>query len=74
MANAVVITLKSCGAALTRACVLERISHMDHVTVAMLPPRVTLGTPPTDYHAIKEMLLARFDGRNWVPLGGLIGE
>jgi branched-chain amino acid transport system substrate-binding protein len=74
MANAVVLTLKSCGADLTRACVLQRISHMNHVTVPMLLPGITLNTTPTDYHAIKQMQLARFDGTKWVPIGGLIGE
>jgi branched-chain amino acid transport system substrate-binding protein len=74
MANAVVITLRSCGADLTRACVLQRISHMNHVRVPMLLPGITLNTTPTDYNAIKQMQLARFDGTKWMPLGGLIGE
>jgi branched-chain amino acid transport system substrate-binding protein len=74
MANAVVETLKSCGRDLTRQCVLQRISHMHQVRVPMLLPGITLNTTPTDYHAIKAMQLARFDGTKWVPLGGLIGE
>jgi branched-chain amino acid transport system substrate-binding protein len=40
----------------------------------MLLPGITLNTTPTDYHAIKAMYLARFDGSKWVPLGNLIGE
>jgi branched-chain amino acid transport system substrate-binding protein len=74
MANAVVLTLKSCGAALTRQCVLDHVSHMHHVEVPMLLPGITLNTTPSDYHAIKAMQLARFDGTKWVPIGNLIGE
>jgi ABC-type branched-subunit amino acid transport system substrate-binding protein len=74
MAAAVVTTLKSCGTDLTRQCMLDRISHMDHVAVPLLLPGITLNTTPTDYHAIKKMQLARFDGTRWVPIGGLIGE
>jgi branched-chain amino acid transport system substrate-binding protein len=74
MASAVVTTLKSCGAELTRQCVFHYVSHMHHVELPMLLPGITLNTTPTDYHAIKAMQLARFDGTKWVPLGNLIGE
>jgi branched-chain amino acid transport system substrate-binding protein len=74
MASAIVQTLKSCGAELTRLCVLDHVSHMYHVSVPMLLPGITLNTTPTDYNAIKAMQLARFDGTKWVPLGPLIGE
>ena len=44
------------------------------VTVPMLIPGITLNTTPTDYNAIKQMRLKRFDGARWVPLGGIISE
>ena len=74
MASAVVNLLKSCGEDLTRERVLDRMSHMKDVAVPMLLPGITLNTSPTDYHAIKQMQLARFDGARWVPIGGMIGE
>jgi branched-chain amino acid transport system substrate-binding protein len=74
MASAVVTTLRACGADLTRQCVLQHVSHMHHVVLPMLLPGITLNTTPTDYHAIKAMQLARFDGTKWVPIGNLIGE
>jgi branched-chain amino acid transport system substrate-binding protein len=74
MATATVQLLRSCGEDLTRACVLERVSHMREVKVPMLLPGISLNTAPNDYHAIKEMQLARFDGTHWVPLGNLIRE
>ena len=74
MASAVVEALKSCGAELTRERLLDRVSHMEEMAVPMLIPGITLNTTPTDYNAIKQMRLKRFDGTRWVPLGGIISE
>jgi branched-chain amino acid transport system substrate-binding protein len=74
MASAVVQALKGCGAELTRERLLQRVSHMQDVAVPMLIPGITLNTTPTDYHAIKQMRLKRFDGARWEPLGGVISE
>jgi len=74
MAAAVVQLLKSCGDDLSREHVRERVSHMQGVTVPMLLTGITLNTMPTDYNAIKQMRLKRFDGTRWVPIDGIIGE
>jgi branched-chain amino acid transport system substrate-binding protein len=74
MGSAVVQALKSCGAQLTRERLLERVSHMEGVSVPMLISGITLNTTPTDYNAIKQMRLKRFDGTRWVPIGGIISE
>ncbi len=74
MASAEVQALNSCGAELTRERLLDRVSHMEQVSVPMLIPGITLNTTPTDYNAIKQMRLKRFDGARWVPLGGIISE
>jgi branched-chain amino acid transport system substrate-binding protein len=74
MASAIVQALNSCGAELTRERLLDRVSHMEEVSVPMLIPGITLNTSPTDYHAIKQMRLKRFDGAGWAPLNGIISE
>ena len=74
MATAVVQLLKSCGDDLSREHARERVSHMRGVTVPMLLTGITLNTTPTDYNAIKQMRLKRFDGARWVPLDGAVGE
>jgi branched-chain amino acid transport system substrate-binding protein len=38
----------------------------------MLLPGITVSTSPTDYHPIKQMQLARFDGKTWVRFGPII--
>ena len=74
MASAVVELLKSCGDDLSREHVRERVSHMQGVMVPMLLTGITLNTTPTDYNAIKQMRLKRFDGTRWVPIDGIVGE
>ena len=74
MGSAFVTVLQSCGAEVTREWLLDRVSHLDRVAVPMLIPGITLNTTPTDYHAIKQMRLQRFDGTRWVALGGLTSE
>jgi branched-chain amino acid transport system substrate-binding protein len=74
MASAVVQALKGCGPELTRERLLQWVSHMEEVSVPMLIPGITLNTTPTDYHAIKQMRLKRFDGVRWVPIDGIISE
>jgi branched-chain amino acid transport system substrate-binding protein len=66
--------VKSCGAEVTRERLLDRVSHMEEVSVPIVIPGITLNTTPTDYHAIKKMRLRQFDGARWVPLGGTISE
>jgi branched-chain amino acid transport system substrate-binding protein len=74
MASAIVQALRSCGVELTRERLLDRVSHMEEVPEPMLIPGITLNTSPTDYHAIKQMRLKRFDGAGWIPLNGIISE
>jgi branched-chain amino acid transport system substrate-binding protein len=71
MASAVVQLLQSCGNDFTRERVLDRVTHMQGVSVPMLLTGITLNTTPSDYNMIKTMRLKRFDGAKWVPLDGI---
>jgi branched-chain amino acid transport system substrate-binding protein len=73
-AAAVVQLLKECGDELTRENLMRHATHMQQFHAPMLLPGITLTTTPTDYAAIKQMRLQRFDGRQWVPIGGIVGE
>jgi hypothetical protein len=35
-------------------------------------PGITLVTTPDDYAAIKQIQLQRFDGTDWVKIGGIV--
>jgi hypothetical protein len=71
-AAATTYILKKCGDVLTRENLMFQATHMRDVRVPMLLPSITLSTSPTDYAAIKQIQLQRFDGTRWVGLKGTI--
>lgn len=40
----------------------------------MLLPGIRVNTSPTDYQAVKQVQLVRFDGKRWVRFGELLGD
>ena len=72
-AQALVEVLKKCGDNLTRANVMKQAASLD-LELGMLRPGIRITTGPTDYQPIKQLFLMKFDGRNWVPLGEVIGS
>jgi branched-chain amino acid transport system substrate-binding protein len=68
-AEALVEVLGKCGNDLTRANVMKQASSLD-LELGMLRPGIRVTTSPADYQPIKQLFLIRFDGREWMPLGG----
>jgi branched-chain amino acid transport system substrate-binding protein len=56
--------LKQCGNNLTRENIMKQAANL-HQTLPMLLPGVTVSTGPTQFFPIREMQLARFDGKIW---------
>jgi ABC-type branched-subunit amino acid transport system substrate-binding protein len=71
-AAATAYILEKCGDVLTRENLMFQATHMRDVRIPMLLPSITLSTGPTDYAAIKQIQLQRFDGTRWVGLKGTI--
>jgi branched-chain amino acid transport system substrate-binding protein len=44
------------------------------MTVPMLLPGIRIRTGPKDFYPVKQMRLARFEGKQWVLFGDVIGE
>jgi branched-chain amino acid transport system substrate-binding protein len=65
--------LKRCGDELTRDNVMKQTTSLN-LTLGMLRPGVKITTGPTDYRPIKQLFLVRFDGHDWMPFGGVIGD
>ena len=42
--------------------------------LGMLRPGIRITTSATDYRPIKQLYLLKFDGKGWVPFGGVIGD
>ncbi len=70
--NVVKKMITACGDNLTRDCIMNQATHLTNVSVPMLLPGVTFNTTPTDYRAIKQLQLQRFDGEKYVRFGDVL--
>jgi branched-chain amino acid transport system substrate-binding protein len=73
VAQTLVEVLKKCGDDLTRANVMRQATSLD-LELGMLRPGIRITTSATDYRPIKQLYLLKFDGKGWVPFGGVIGD
>ena len=64
--------LEQCGDDLTRENLMFQASHLKNFNAPGLLPGITLNTSPTDYRPIKQFILHRFDGQQWVPISKII--
>jgi branched-chain amino acid transport system substrate-binding protein len=71
-AYALAYVLKACGDDLTRENLMRQATHLQGVRIPMLLPGITLNTSPTDYRPIKQFILHRFDGTQWVRFGDVM--
>jgi branched-chain amino acid transport system substrate-binding protein len=60
--------LEQCGDDLTRENLMYHASHMKGFHAPGLLPGITFNTSPTDYRPIKQFIMHRFDGQQWVPI------
>ncbi len=73
-AQALVEILKRCGDDLTRENVIKQAANLKNVELPMFLPGIKITTSPTDHRIIKQMQLMRFDGKQWVLFGDVIGD
>ena len=64
--------LEQCGDDLTRENLMHHASHMKGFHAPGLLPGITFNTSPTDYRPIKQFIMHRFDGQQWVPISKLV--
>ncbi len=64
--------LKACGDNLTRENVMKQAASMHDLTVPMMLPGMKISTSATDFAPIKQMQLAKFDGKTWALFGELL--
>jgi ABC-type branched-subunit amino acid transport system substrate-binding protein len=73
MAQTLVQLLKQCGNDLSRENIMKQAAHLD-IDLPMLLPGIKVHTSPTEFYPIQRMRLARFEGKQWVLFGDVIGE
>jgi branched-chain amino acid transport system substrate-binding protein len=64
--------LRQCGDDLRRENVMKQAASLKGVQLPMLLPGVVIDTSATDFRVISAMQLERFDGKRYVPIGGMI--
>jgi branched-chain amino acid transport system substrate-binding protein len=73
VAQTVVQLIKQCGDDLSRENIMKQAANLN-MTVPMLLPGIRIHTGVNDFYPIKQMRLARFEGKQWVLFGNVIGE
>jgi branched-chain amino acid transport system substrate-binding protein len=73
LAMTMVQVLKQCGGDVTRENVMRQAAHLDF-ELPMLLPGVKVSTSPTQYYPIREMQLARFNGKIYERFGEVINS
>jgi branched-chain amino acid transport system substrate-binding protein len=73
-AQLMVHVLTQCGDELTRENVMKQAASLKNLELPMLLPGVKINTSATDYDPIKQLQLMRFDGKEWVRFGEVVGR
>ena len=73
-AQAMVQILKQCGNDLTRANVMKQAANVKNFKMPLLLPGMAFNTSPTDFFPFEQAQLAKFDGKQWVLFGEVIGK
>ena len=72
VATSLVHVLKQAGDDLTRENIMRQATSMNDVQIPLLLPGIRLNTSPTDYAPIKQMQLAKFNGKAWELFGTML--
>ncbi|HJU17066.1 MAG TPA: ABC transporter substrate-binding protein [Stellaceae bacterium] len=71
-AATVVQILRQCGNDLTRENVMKQAANLHHLELPMLLPGITINTSPTDFAAIKQVQMERFEGERFHRFGPIL--
>jgi branched-chain amino acid transport system substrate-binding protein len=73
-AQVMTAVLANCGDDLSRDNILKQAATLNRLAMPMLLPGITIHTEPTNVTPIRQLQMARFDGKSWVLFGDIIGE
>ena len=73
-AQLLVQVLKQCGDDLSRVNVMRQAANIKNLQLPMATPGVKINTSPTDFFPIEQSQLMRFDGKEWVRFGEIMGK
>jgi branched-chain amino acid transport system substrate-binding protein len=73
-AQLLVQVLKQCGDDLSRENVMKQATSLKNVSLPLFLPGLKIDTSSTDYFTFQQLRLAKFDGKQWVLFGEVIGN
>lgn len=74
IAKGVEHVLKACGDDLSRQNVMKQMAGLKDLQMQMMLPGIKWNTSPEDFFLIESAQLVRFDGKQWVGFGKVIGK
>jgi ABC-type branched-subunit amino acid transport system substrate-binding protein len=72
-AQTMVQVLKQCGNDFSRENIKKQAENLKNFRPPLLLPGITLNTSPTDHAPVKQAQLSKFNGKQWVLFGEVIG-
>ncbi len=73
-AASLVQVLKQCGDNLTRESVMKQAASLKDFRVETMLPGIKMNTSATDFAPIESVQLIKFDGKEWVRFGDVMGK
>jgi hypothetical protein len=73
-AGVLIQILTQCGDDLTRENVMRQAENLREFAHPLLLPGIKLTTGPADHYPIEQVQLQRFDGKEWVRFGEVMGK
>jgi branched-chain amino acid transport system substrate-binding protein len=74
VAQLMVEVLKSCKDDLSRENILKRATRLNGLELPMLLPGIKVRTEPDNVTPIRQIQMARFDGKSWALFGDVLGD
>lgn len=68
------LELSRLGNDVTRENLIKQAQSLHDVTIPMLLPGIRIDTSPDQVTPVRQMQMARFDGKSWVLFGEVLGE
>ena len=66
--------LEQCGDDLSRANVMKQMASLNDIEAPMILPGIKWNTSADDFYLVESAQLMRFDGKQWVRFGDVIGD
>jgi ABC-type branched-subunit amino acid transport system substrate-binding protein len=73
-ATLLMTVLNACKDDVSRDNILKQAASLKEVKLPLLLPGMSVSTGPDDYLPFQQLQLRRFNGKSWVPFGGILDD